>query len=182
MASSRQPSPLKRRVRVERCRCARPNDCIDELLRRRIDGGVILVDLENTAFAYHARPEERIRAVSELMTATSHRCRVLLVSNSRGWAELRRSQVATDSAIVLRAHKPFTRRSKLGLLRHEVPLAVVGDQVTTDGLLAWRLGCTFHQVRLDPSREPIWPRALRLLGLLFLPLFRGCTHSAQSLD
>jgi predicted HAD superfamily phosphohydrolase YqeG len=51
------------------------------------------------------------------------------------------------------------------------PWAVVGDQVLTDGLLAFRLGCTF--LHWDPplARVPLGPRVLHLLGRLARPLY-----------
>lgn len=51
------------------------------------------------------------------------------------------------------------------------PGAVVGDQVPTDGVLAWRLGFTF--LHWDPAlpAAPTGPKAMRLLGRLLRPLF-----------
>lgn len=51
-----------------------------------------------------------------------------------------------------------------------LPGAVVGDQVATDGLPAWRLGYTF--VRYAPSLPdaPPGPRVLARLGRLVKPL------------
>jgi len=51
------------------------------------------------------------------------------------------------------------------------PGAVVGDQVPTDGLLAWRLGFTF--LHWDPvlPGAPTGPRLMRQFGRLVRPLF-----------
>ncbi len=61
------------------------------------------------------------------------------------------------------------------------PGAVLGDQVPTDGLLAWRLGFTFlhYQPRLDGV--PLGPRVMHRLGRLAVPaLFsRGPRKRAQ---
>jgi predicted HAD superfamily phosphohydrolase YqeG len=49
------------------------------------------------------------------------------------------------------------------------PGAVVGDQVATDGILAWRLGYTF--VHYTPQLPvPLGPRLMRLLGRPLRPL------------
>lgn len=68
------------------------------------------------------------------------------------------------------AGKPLRLRAYRDLPR---PGVVVGDQVATDGLLAWRLGFAFAHVRPD-GMIPRGPRAMRLLGrplqgLLFHP-------------
>lgn len=45
------------------------------------------------------------------------------------------------------------------------PGAVVGDQVATDGLLAWRLGYVFLQLVHDRAVVPAGPRLLAVVGL-----------------
>jgi hypothetical protein len=45
------------------------------------------------------------------------------------------------------------------------PGVVIGDQVLTDGLLAWRLGYTFLHFRPDGLRRPVGPRLMHLLGV-----------------
>lgn len=45
------------------------------------------------------------------------------------------------------------------------PLAVVGDQILTDGLLAWRLQSPFIQWELDRVLGmPIWPFIQKRIG------------------
>jgi len=51
------------------------------------------------------------------------------------------------------------------------PGAVVGDQVATDGLLAYRLGYTFLHWSPRLTGVPPGPRLLHLLGRLARPLF-----------
>jgi hypothetical protein len=51
---------------------------------------------------------------------------------------------------------------------------VVGDQLATDGVLAWRLGFAFAYVRHPEIRRPFGPTVLRALSrplrrLLFRP-------------
>jgi predicted HAD superfamily phosphohydrolase YqeG len=68
--------------------------------------------------------------------------------------------------IVTGAHKPWQTR----YLRNEPrPVAVAGDQVLTDGLLAWRLGTPFlHWQVAGPM--PRWPRLQRWFGRIAAPL------------
>lgn len=69
---------------------------------------------------------------------------------------------------VASAGKPFRTAPYRGLPR---PGAVIGDQLPTDGLLAYRLGFTF--LHWDPrlAGVPLGPRLMRLLGRPVRPLF-----------
>jgi predicted HAD superfamily phosphohydrolase YqeG len=59
------------------------------------------------------------------------------------------------------------------------PGAVIGDQVLTDGLLAYRLGFTF--LHWDPrlAGVPIGPRAMNLLGRVARPLLFGRARAVR---
>ena len=50
------------------------------------------------------------------------------------------------------------------------PGAVLGDQVPTDGLLAWRLGFTFLHYQPQLDDVPLGPRLLHRIGRLAVPL------------
>lgn len=68
------------------------------------------------------------------------------------------------------AFKPLRIRAYRDL---PLPGVVVGDQVATDGLLAWRLGYTFVRYRPAVARAPWGPRLMRYLGIPLTPiLFR----------
>ena len=61
------------------------------------------------------------------------------------------------------------------------PGAVIGDQVPTDGLLAYRLGFTFLYWNPRLHGVPLGPRAMHLVGRLALPLlFRRNAASVQA--
>ena len=66
------------------------------------------------------------------------------------------------------AGKPLRTAAYRGLPR---PVAVIGDQVPTDGLLAYRLGFTFMYWNPRLAGVPLGPRVLHRLGQLALPLF-----------
>ncbi|MEV4413883.1 hypothetical protein [Catellatospora sp. NPDC049609] len=59
------------------------------------------------------------------------------------------------------AGKPWRRRAYRDLPR---PLVVIGDQVLTDGLLAWLLSAPFVQYR-PAGRRPWWPSIQHVLGV-----------------
>ena len=66
------------------------------------------------------------------------------------------------------AGKPLRTAPYRGLPR---PGAVIGDQVPTDGLLAYRLGFTFLHWNPRLAGVPLGPRLMQLVGRLAQPLF-----------
>lgn len=69
-----------------------------------------------------------------------------------------------------RANKPWTSRARLGLSGQD-DVWIVGDQVLTDGLLAWRLGATFVHLVHDASGEDLRQATLRRAGRRLTRLF-----------
>jgi predicted HAD superfamily phosphohydrolase YqeG len=65
------------------------------------------------------------------------------------------------------AAKPLRTKPYRSLPR---PGVVVGDQVATDGVLAWRLGYSFLHLRPDPAIVPLSPRIMNHLGRPLRPL------------
>jgi predicted HAD superfamily phosphohydrolase YqeG len=87
--------------------------------------------------------------------------RVVFLTNS-GRKPAAPPRVANLAATyVSKARKPWLRLTNLRAA--PVPLVVVGDQVLTDGILAWRLNATFVQVPI-PVGAPFAVRCQRLLG------------------
>ena len=75
--------------------------------------------------------------------------------------------------MVNRGNKPWTTRRRLGLRGSSAPLVVVGDQVLTDGLLAWRLRATFLHLVIDDETEDRRQAFMRRIGSIFVVvLFR----------
>ena len=66
--------------------------------------------------------------------------------------------------LVSRGNKPWTSRKRLGLRRSRTPIVVVGDQVLTDGLLAWRLQAPFLHLVIDDADEARRQATMRRLG------------------
>jgi predicted HAD superfamily phosphohydrolase YqeG len=66
------------------------------------------------------------------------------------------------------AGKPLRTAPYRGLPR---PGAVIGDQVPTDGLLAYRLGFTFLHWNPRLAGVPLGPRLMGVLGRLAQPVF-----------
>jgi hypothetical protein len=75
--------------------------------------------------------------------------------------------------MVSRGNKPWTTRRRLGLRGSSATLVVVGDQVLTDGLLAWRLRATFLHLVIDDETEDRRQAIMRRIGSIFVVmLFR----------
>jgi hypothetical protein len=90
------------------------------------------------------------------------------VTNSRRRAPVTSPPGGPTIFYVSSAHKPLLTRRYRALPR---PGVVVGDQLTTDGILAWRLGFDF--VHYDPAAKDSPPgvRIMNLTGSLLRPLF-----------
>ena len=80
-----------------------------------------------------------------------------------------------DIRIVTAACKPWRTRY---LHDEPGPVAVVGDQVLTDGLLAWRLGATFLHWQVTVPM-PRWPRLQRCIGRIAAPSYSRMTMAPR---
>lgn len=72
--------------------------------------------------------------------------------------------------MISRGNKPWTSRKRLGLVDGNTEMWVIGDQVLTDGVLAWRLGAEFFHCMIDPADDYPGQARLRRLGRLVAPL------------
>lgn len=129
---------------------------------------VVIFDADNTLVPQGVSFDEFARGVTAAVERFRDRSgveRVVVLSNGpeRG-----------VPGMIHRGNKPWTTRRRLGLHQGE-HVWVVGDQVLTDGVLAWRLGARFVHVAIDVDDEA--PRQARmrrfgrrLEGLLFRPV------------
>lgn len=73
--------------------------------------------------------------------------------------------------MVSRGNKPWTTRRRLGLRGSQRPIVVIGDQVLTDGVLAWRLRATFLHLVIDDEEEERRQATMRRLGRIVTRMF-----------
>jgi predicted HAD superfamily phosphohydrolase YqeG len=87
---------------------------------------------------------------------------VAFATNSRRRLPLPDDRGSLRLVYIAGAAKPF----RSAMYRHlPRPGVVVGDQVATDGVLAWRLGYGFLHVRPSPPISvPLGPRVMNALG------------------
>ena len=133
------------------------NDVVDYLQAR--DGAHTLIfDVDNTLVRQGAPLEEfqpLVNAAIDRFEAMEAVERVIVLTNGaeRGVPRM-----------ISRGNKPWTSRRRLGLRGIRTPIVVVGDQVLTDGLLAWRLKATHLHLVIDQESEPSRQALMRSLG------------------
>ncbi len=120
-------------------------------------GPVLIFDADNTLAPQGAPRDEFASLVNgaiDRFEALPNVARVIVLSNGpeRG-----------VSRMISRGNKPWTTRRRLGL-DTGASIIVVGDQILTDGILAWRFGGMFIHLVFDKEREAARQAALRAIG------------------
>ncbi len=141
---------------------------VDEVAARvASDPGPLIVvfDADNTLVRQGAPPAEFAPRIDEVIDKFERLAaieRVIVISNGppRG-----------AERMISRVNKPWTTRRRLGIRRRsKTPIWVIGDQILSDGLLAWRLGATFLQCAIDPADDYPGQARMRRLGRYVAPL------------
>lgn len=126
---------------------------------------VVICDVDNT-LAPQGLPLPEfgrlVNAAIDSLEANQHVARVIALTNG--------PQRDVDR-MVSRGNKPWTSRRRLGLRGSEAPIVVVGDQVLTDGVLAWRLRATFLHLVIDDETEERRQATMRRIGLIVVGIF-----------
>lgn len=129
-----------------------------DFVESRDDENVIIFDVDNTLAPQGIPVPEfavMVNAAIDRVEASPNISRVIALTNG--------PQREVDR-MISRGNKPWTTRGRLGLRGSRVPLVVVGDQVLTDGLLAWRLRATFLYLVIDDEAEERRQATMRLIG------------------
>jgi predicted HAD superfamily phosphohydrolase YqeG len=131
---------------------------------------VIIFDVDNTLAPQGVALDEfgqLVNSAIDRVEANPHIARVIALTNG--------PQREVDR-MISRGNKPWTTRRRLRLRRSSAPLVVVGDQVLTDGLLAWRLRATFLHLVIDDESEEHRQAMMRRIGSVLVGmLFRRTT-------
>mgnify|MGYP001826590708 CR=1 FL=1 len=138
-------------------------DDVEQLLGKITAPITLVFDVDNTLVRQGAPPDEFIELVNTV------------IDRFEGHPSVGRVIALTNGAqrgvprLISRGNKPWTSRRRLAL---DGPgeVVVVGDQVLTDGVLAWRLGATFAHLVIDDSSEPPDQSRMRRRGKWFEPL------------
>jgi predicted HAD superfamily phosphohydrolase YqeG len=131
---------------------------------------VMIFDADNTVVPQGAPPAEfvgRVNRTIDQFEALPAVERVIVISNGppRGVERM-----------INRGNKPWTTRRRLGLLNSASNVWVVGDQILTDGILAWRLGADFFHQAIAQTGEHPRQAIMRALGRTVSRLFLKDTH------
>ena len=126
---------------------------------------VLIFDVDNTLAPQGVPLDEfgiLVNAAIDRVEANRHVGRVIALTNGpqRGVERME-----------CRGNKPWTTRRRLGLRRNRLPVIVVGDQVLTDGLLAWRLRATFLHLVIDDEKEDRRQANMRRIGGVVMRMF-----------
>lgn len=122
----------------------------------------LIVDVDNTLVRQGARPDEFVAMVNRgLDRFGAHPMVARLIALSNG-------PPRGVPRIIGRGNKPWTSRRRLGLNRGD-RVWVLGDQVLTDGLLAWRLQAPFLNLVVS-DQEPLRQARMRRYGRWLIPL------------
>jgi predicted HAD superfamily phosphohydrolase YqeG len=133
---------------------------------------VLIFDADNTLVPQGSPPAEFAEQVDRAIDrfeALPHVERVIVLSNGppRGVERM-----------INRGNKPWTTRRRLGLVDSGSDVWVIGDQVLTDGLIAWRLADHFFHLAIAKSGEHPRQASMRALGRTLGRLFLRRTDSA----
>jgi len=145
----------------------------DELLSRiaGLSPKTVIFDIEPVVAIWNT-------GTSELSVGVEHFAKKLseipgiefvgFVTNSRRHVPVTSPAGGPTIFYVSSAHKPLFIERYRGLPR---PGVVAGDQLTTDGILAWRLGFDFIHYNPAARDSPPGVRVMNLTGNLLRPLF-----------
>lgn len=119
---------------------------------------ILIFDVDNTLVRQGAPLDEfgrEVNAAIDRFESTPGVERVIVLTNGaeRGVPRM-----------ISRGNKPWTSRRRLGLRGVRTPVVVVGDQILTDGLLAWRLNGTLLHLVIDNETEPRQQALMRRMG------------------
>ncbi len=148
------------------CRIVHELDEVEALVRASPRRLVLIFDVDNTLVRQGVPLDEfgsAVHAARDRFEALGPVSRVILLTNGpeRGvpWMESR-------------GNKPWTSRRRLGLRGDGGDdVWVIGDQIVTDGALAWRLRARFLHLVLDDENEAARQAAMRHLGRRLERLF-----------
>jgi predicted HAD superfamily phosphohydrolase YqeG len=149
---------------------------------RALEPTALLIDIEPFVAAWGTDDSALLRGLRERLdecaTIASLR-EVVFVTNSHRSPSEGVPSTSLPVSYIARARKPFLDVSRFASLRP--PVIVIGDQVLTDGLMAWRLNATFVQVPL-PARISFGVRAQGSLGRIVASLLFRRLETANSVS
>lgn len=130
----------------------------------------VLYDVEPLVAAWNTDAAQLRQGVQRVVQATALLPCVEVIGFTTN--SLRRLDDPMDDAHHRVFYRAAARKPLLIAPYRDLPTPgiVVGDQIATDGALAWRLGHAFAQLAHDPVTTPWGTSVMRLLGRPLSPL------------
>ncbi|MCP3975273.1 MAG: hypothetical protein GY720_12380 [bacterium] len=155
------------RVRIRHVRAL---DDVETFIESMGSDVVAVFDVDNTLAPQGVAPDEFVILVNEAIDRFEGLplvSRVIALTNGppRGVERM-----------ISRGNKPWTTRRRLGLRGRHHRIVVVGDQLLTDGLLAWRLRATFLSLVIDDQNEAPRQATMRRVGRFLAGIFFRSTQ------
>lgn len=148
-------------------RCLSMDDAIARVIALK-QPHLLIVDIEPGVANWNADAEQRNREIVRVHDALSRAGHtVWFVSNGSFTVD-----TSSGVRVTTRARKPWTSIHKRPAGAAGLPCVVIGDQVWTDGLLAYRLRAGFLMIDLPREGVPLWPRLQRRFSWTPPAMFR----------
>ncbi|MEU5989867.1 hypothetical protein ABZ806_12925 [Spirillospora sp. NPDC047418] len=150
----------------------RITDGLDQIIALAVDldASTLVIDVEPLLAEWDSPPEVFLAAVRRLHAAVVERAPSvtdLVFASNAGWPPQPPPEPAGPRmAVVSPARKPWRTRYLDGL---PAPIVFAGDQVLTDGLLAWRLRGDFLHCA-NAGEPPLLARVQSVAGRCIAPL------------
>jgi predicted HAD superfamily phosphohydrolase YqeG len=128
---------------------------------RELRARTVILDVEPLVAGWDTGADELRRGVDEAVALLAEVPSLDAVGFATNSLRRLTGAPAGDAFFVTAARKPLLTRPYRDLPR---PAVLVGDQLATDGVLAWRLGFAFAYLRHPESRHPRGPALLRLVS------------------
>lgn len=151
-----------RRVPIRQVRTL---DDVEAFIAKQGSDVVAIFDVDNTLAPQEVAPDDFVILVNQAIDRFESLplvSRVIALTNGppRG-----------VSRMISRGNKPWTTRRRLELRDRRRRILVVGDQLLTDGLLAWRLRATYLSLVIDDQNEAPRQANMRRVGRFLAGIF-----------
>ena len=137
----------------------------------QLSARTVILDVEPLVAYWNGTQETLDEGIARVLSEIAELPTVEVVcfsTNSPRRPSVAPSAVGVRVVYLASAGKPLRTAPYRGL---PTPGAVIGDQVPTDGLLAYRLGFTFLHWNPRLAGVPLGPRLMGVLGRLAQPVF-----------
>jgi len=128
---------------------------------RELQARTVVLDVEPLVASWDTDADQLRRGVDQAVALLAEVPGLQVVGFATNSLRRLSGELGDGAFFVTAARKPLLTRPYRELPK---PGVLVGDQLLTDGVLAWRLGFAFAHLHHLPGRRPWGPAMLRQLG------------------